>query len=285
MASLRTVICLGVCLYTWTLTAAENNMPKAENLKWVSLDFKTILNWTTEESDYKYTVSVSSDDSDWSTSPDCIRMSESECDLTEHLTPYDRAYKADIQTEPDLVDYDEDYENYPHTYSDPFNPYRESKISAVDITVEAVDESRVMVNITDPLTGIHRRGKQLSLRDVLKNDLKYKISYYKSGSTGKRDIISDSSMAEVSKLDAGESYCFMAAAFIPSRPKGSQLGAWSQQLCTPQEGSILHELNLGVWVGIIFILLTVFFIIVTVTVLCCRCCRQRNSTQSSTPVF
>lgn len=212
-------------------------------------------------------------------------MTESECDLTEHLTPYDRAYTVDIQTEPDLVDYEEDLENYPHTYSDPFNPYKESKISAVDITVEAVDENRVMVNITDPLTGIHRRGKQLSLRDVLKNDLKYKISYNKPGSTGKRDIISDSSMAEVSKLDAGERYCFMAAAFIPSRPKGSQLGAWSQQLCTPpQEESILHELYLGTWVGIIFILLTVFFIIVTVTVLCCRCCRQRNSTQSSTPV-
>ncbi|KAK1879648.1 Tissue factor [Dissostichus eleginoides] len=284
MASLRTVICLGVCLYTWTLTAAENNVPKAENLKWVSLDFKTIIKWTAEESDYKYTVSFSSDDNNWSLSPDCIRITESECDLTEHLTPYDRAYKADIQTEPDLVDYDEDLDNYPHTYSDPFNPYRESKISAVDITVEAVDESRVMVNITDPLTGIHRRGKQLSLRDILQNDLKYKISYYKSGSTGKRDNISDSSMAEVSKLDAGESYCFMAAAFIPSRPKSSQLGAWSQQLCTPLEGSILHELNLGFWVGITFILLTVFFVIVTVTVLCCRCCRQRNSTQSSTPV-
>ncbi|KAK5888398.1 hypothetical protein CesoFtcFv8_014497 [Champsocephalus esox] len=211
-------------------------------------------------------------------------MTESECDLTEHLTLNDRAYTVDIQTEPDLVDYDEDLENYPHTYSDPFNPYKESKISAVDITVEAVDENRVRVNITDPLTGIHQRGKQLSIRDVLNNDLKYKISYNKPGSTGKRDIISDSNMAEVSKLDAGESYCFMAAAFIPSRPKGSQLGAWSQQLCTPQEDSILHELYPGTWVGIIFILLTVFFIIVMVIVLCCRCCRQRNSTQSSTPV-
>ncbi|KAI4809836.1 hypothetical protein KUCAC02_018696 [Chaenocephalus aceratus] len=186
---------------------------------------------------------TTSDDNNWSVCQDCIRMTESECDLTEHLTPNDRAYTVDIQTEPDLVDYEEDLENYPHTYSDPFNPYKESKISAVDITVEAVDENRVMVNITDPLTGIHQRGKQLSIRDVLNNDLKYKISYNKPGSTGKRDIISDSNMAEVSKLDAGESYCFMAAAFIPSRPKGSQLGAWSQQLCTPQEDSILHGPN------------------------------------------
>lgn len=58
-------------------------------------------------------------------------------------------------------------------------------ISAVTFTVAAVDESRVIINITDPLTSIHKRHKQLSIRDILKNDLKYKISYYKSESTGK----------------------------------------------------------------------------------------------------
>lgn len=58
-------------------------------------------------------------------------------------------------------------------------------ISAVMFTVENVDETRVLVNITDPVTSIHVRGKQLTIRDILKKDLKYKISYYKSGSTGK----------------------------------------------------------------------------------------------------
>lgn len=58
-------------------------------------------------------------------------------------------------------------------------------ISAVTFTVENADDTRVLVNITDPLTSIHSRGKQLSIRDILKKDLKYKISYHKSGSTGK----------------------------------------------------------------------------------------------------
>lgn len=58
-------------------------------------------------------------------------------------------------------------------------------ISAAKFTLNTVDENSVMVNITDPITSIHRQQKQLSIRDVLKKDLKYKISYYKSGSTGK----------------------------------------------------------------------------------------------------
>ncbi|XP_044075837.1 tissue factor-like [Siniperca chuatsi] len=285
MASLKTVLYLGVCLSAWIIATADKNfVPKAEKVQWVSLDFKTILTWTTKASNYTYTVLYSGDDSDWKESPDCIRVSESECDLTNYLIPFDRTYTADIQTEAETMDYD--LEEFPHTYSPHFNPYRESNISAVKFTVEAVDERRVIINITDPLTSIHRRGKQLSIRDVLKNDLKYKISYYKSGSTGKRDIISDSSMAEVSELDAGQSYCFMVAAFIPSRPKNTQQGAWSIQWCS--NGHTLKELSLGAWVGVVFILLTVLIIIVTVTVLCCRCCRQRNKTlqtsQLSAPV-
>lgn len=58
-------------------------------------------------------------------------------------------------------------------------------ISAVKFTIHTVDQHSVMVNITDPMTSIHRRQQQLSIRDVLKKELKYKISYYKSGSTGK----------------------------------------------------------------------------------------------------
>ncbi|XP_068196320.1 tissue factor-like isoform X2 [Antennarius striatus] len=190
-------------------------------------------------------------------------------------------YSADIRTEPVTMDYDDILEELPHTYSPPFNPYRESNISAVKFTVAFADESSVIVNITEPLTGIHRQGKQLSIRDILKNDLKYKISYYKSGSSGKRDIISDSSLAEVSKLEAGDGYCFMVAAFIPSRPKNTQHGAWSVQLCANRGSNVLQELNLGAWVGVVFTLIVVLVITVTVTVLCCRCYQQRQSTHTS----
>ncbi|XP_029308677.1 tissue factor-like isoform X1 [Cottoperca gobio] len=234
MASLKTGLYLGVCLCAWIITTADDNgVPRAENVRWVSLDFKTILNWTTEASDHVFTVRYSSDDSDWTDSDDCIRVSESECDLTHTLKPLNRPYSADIITEPAIMDYDISLEMLTHEYSSVFNPYLESNISAVNIIVEALDESTVIVNITDPLTSVHHYDKQLSLRDILKKDLKYKITYYKSGSTGKRDIISDTNMAVLSQLDAGQSYCFMAAAFIPSRPKRTQHGAWSVHQCIP----------------------------------------------------
>ncbi|XP_040912055.1 tissue factor-like [Toxotes jaculatrix] len=287
MESVKTLFYMGICLSAWIITAADNLEPQVENVRWVSLDFKTVLTWTSKASDYAYTVLYSSDNNDWTESPDCIQVSESECDLSEQLIPYDRTYTADIRLDDDVRDYEGDPDVFPHTLSPPFNPFKQTNISAAEFTVEAV-ETKVTVNITDPLTGIHQRGKQLSIRDVFKNDLKYKISYHKSGSTGKRDIITDSSLAEVSGLDAGESYCFMVAAYIPSRARAAQLGAWSEQQCTDGHKNVLQELSLGAWVGAVFILLTVLIIIITVTVLCCRCCQQRNkslqTSQSSAPV-
>ncbi|KAM9322060.1 tissue factor-like [Pholidichthys leucotaenia] len=285
--SVKSLLYLGVCLSAWSITTAdETSAPAAQDVHWVSLDFKTILRWTAEPSDHRYTVYYAENHGDWVESRDCIRISESECDLTDHIKALDRTFSADIRTEPE--DYDNDVDDYPHTYSPQFNPYKESNISAADFAVEALDNGKVMVNITDPLTGLHDRGRQLSIRDIFKNNLKYKTSYYKSGSTGKRDFIADSSQAEVPDLDVGDSYCFMVAAFFPTRPKATQQGAWSKQLCTKGQWNILQDLSVGTWVGIVFVLLAVLIAIIVVSVLCCRHSRQRNKTfqtaQSSSPI-
>ncbi|XP_030257364.1 tissue factor-like [Sparus aurata] len=287
MASLNTALCLGVCMFAWIISTADmNTVPTAENVRWVSLDFKTILLWSAKEPDHKFTVWYSVDDENWQESPDCINVSELECDLTNDLQPFDRIYTADIRT--DIMDYDYTTDEPPHTYSSHFNPYKESNISAVKFTVKSVDKTRVIVNITDPLTSIHIGQRQLSIRDIFLNDLQYKIIYYKAGSTGKKTITSNSSVAEVPKLDEGQGYCFMVAAFIPSRPQNTKLGAWSEQSCTHGDPGIGTDLSLGAWVGAIFVLLTVLIIIITVTVLCCRRRQERNTgfqtSQSSTPI-
>lgn len=275
MATVKTLLWLGLFLSAFGMTTADvNSVPRAQNVHWVSLDFTTHLRWSVTSSDYTYTVRFSGEGANWEESPNCIQISASECDLTQSLKASDRAYSADVLTEITDMDYE-----LPHTYSSKFNPYRESNISAVGFTVEPLDDRRVIVNITDPLTSIYDRRKQLSIRDIFKKDLNYKISYYKSGSTGKRDVISNSSMTQIQGLDEGESYCFMVAAFIISRPKATQQGSWSMQQCT-KRGLSVRE-----WVVAGFIMLTVLIVIVTVTVLCCR---QRNKTlqtsQSSAPV-
>ncbi|XP_029970775.1 tissue factor-like isoform X2 [Salarias fasciatus] len=274
MAALTALLSLGMCLCAGSITTAEElSVPRAEKLRWISLDFKTVLTWTTQPSEHTYTVLFAPDDGDWTESHDCIEITDTECDLTHDLQPLNRAYSADIQTNTGGFAYDEDEQA--HTYSSLFNPYRESNISAVRFAVRPVNESTVTINITDTLTAIHEGTKQLTIRDVLRSDLKYKITYYKAGSTGKREVISASSVAEVSKLDAGEEYCFIVAAFVPSRPKEAQHGGWSSQQCTQVQGTA-QGLSLGALVGVIFIVITVLIISIVVAVLCCNCCRQRN---------
>ncbi|XP_060939705.1 tissue factor-like [Limanda limanda] len=287
MASLKTILFLGVCLSDWIVITAEQNFgPKVENVRWLSLDFKTILTWTVPKSNHTYHVLFWDQDPEWEESEECSQVSDLECDLSNHLMPFDRTYTADIQTIPDTMSYDPD--ELPHTFSPSFNPYKESNISAMQFTVEEVDEKTVTVNITDTLTSVHFGEKQLTIRDIFKKDLKYKISYYKSGSTGKRDILSDSSIAEVSGLDPGQSYCFMVAAYITSRTKPLKQGAWSQHWCMEGYRNFLQGLSVGAWVGGIFIFLTVLVLISTVTVLCYRRNKQRYETtqtsQTSGPI-
>ncbi|XP_019739350.1 tissue factor-like isoform X1 [Hippocampus comes] len=283
MSSLRKALCLGVYLSAWMMTAADGDAPKAENVRWLSLDFKTLLLWTATPSNYTFTVGYSWDDSDWMRSPNCIQIAETECDLSKELEPLRRTFIADIQTEPDKMTHYE-VEDLPHTYSPPFNPYGQSEISAANFTVEMVEEGKVSVTIQDPLTSFHKYGKQLSIRDIFKSDLQYKISYYKSGNTGKRDIIFASNRGEVSGLDGGHSYCFMVAAFIPSRDKAYQQGAWSIQQCTPGHKNAFQDLSLGALVGGLFILAIVLVVIVAVTVVCCRRRARSSRTYQSSSV-
>lgn len=56
-------------------------------------------------------------------------------------------------------------------------------ISAVQFSLVEANKTTVILNITDPVTSFHHQGRQLTIRDILKKDLKYKIVYYKDGST------------------------------------------------------------------------------------------------------
>lgn len=278
MASGRAALCLGVCMAAWMI-AADGIAPfKEESVRWVSVDFKTTLHWVSPSPQHTVSVYYSRDGGDWEEVRDCIQISEEECDLTNQLIPYKWNYTADIKVESEDGDSDYTTEDMPHAYSPGFNPYRDTFISAVEFTVEDKGAGNFIINITDPLTSIHEKGRQLTIRDILKKDLQYKISYNKAGSTGKRDLTWESSVAEVTGLDAGQGYCFRVAAFIPSRPKKTQYGSLSLQQCTKGDPNFVQELSVGALVGGILVLIVVLAIIAAVAVICCR--RKNKGTRT-----
>ncbi|XP_074544322.1 tissue factor-like [Halichoeres trimaculatus] len=289
MENLKTFIYLGVCVYARILSAADPNS-KAENILWTSRDFKTTLHWTTKNPNQAYTIRLSEGENDWVNHPECFEMLDSVCDVSNELIPFDRSFTADIITEHgDQEHPDYSYDEFQHTVSTPFNPYKQSNISVLKFSVKAVNDSTVMVNITDTLTGVHRDGKLLTIRDIFKHDLRYKIRYHKAESTGQRDHISDRSLAEVTHLDPGQSYCFSVTAYIPSRPKSSQEGAWSDPLCAQTHGNSSNKLGPGALLGVILpIIALIFIIIITVAVVCCKKSQKGNrpvqTPQSSAPV-
>lgn len=63
-----------------------------------------------------------------------------------NIFPVNRTYVADIRTEPMDSDYDLDPENFPHTYSAPFNPYRESKEESLHARTHAYTHCCAKVN-------------------------------------------------------------------------------------------------------------------------------------------
>ncbi|KAM6948260.1 tissue factor-like [Aplochiton taeniatus] len=284
--------------------------PRAQNINWLSINFKTLLVWRPIPSSYTYTVEFFEQDQDFRRSPNCIHSEETECDLTNELSPLDRTYSAIVQSEP-LAEAKSDLVEFPFARSPYFNPYRDSHIGPAEFRLQLEEEGRtVRLIISDPMTPLYRdpdpmtspyrdtdpmttepptallfwQGQLMTVRDILQNDLKYRIIYNKAGSTGKKEVVSEFSVVEIKTLDPEETYCFSIAAYVPSRPIASRLGDWSPLQCTPRgQTMLLQELNVGVMAGALLILSTLVIIMITLTVFCWRhyCTRSKTGPPTS----
>lgn len=253
---------------------ATGSYPKAQNVSWSSFNFKTLLMWDPEPTNYSYTVEFSVVGKDRERNPFCIRSMETECDLSNSLTDLKATYSADVLSEPprgatsDIIE-------FPHTRSQRFCPYKDTQIGRPDFRFEvSKDQKKITLYVTDPQTALFKDNRPLTIRDVFGDDLEYKVTYRKAKSTGKKVKISQSSAIELTDVDRGESYCFNVQAFIPSRPD-KQLGELSHTQCSPDEDkSIFEEYGIGVIAcGVLLILAVIAAIIVTVV-----CCRRRRRT-------
>ncbi|KAJ8376097.1 hypothetical protein SKAU_G00066770 [Synaphobranchus kaupii] len=251
--------------------------PQAQDVKWDSLDFKTLLMWGPKPTNYSYTVEFSVVGKSQERNPHCIRTMHTECDLTSLLTELKETYSAVVQSEP-LPGKTSDLVEFPFTRSERFSPYKDTKIGKPDFKIEvSKDKRNINLYIKDPVSAIYKDGRFLNMRDIFTNDLKYRVLYGKAQSTGKRQKDTESNQIEL-EVDKGKSYCFNVQAYIPSRVHGEELGLLSATKCSPAEDRPFYEeYGIGAIVGIILLLIAAIAIPIVVIVVCCkRKSRTRN---------
>ncbi|XP_022069124.1 coagulation factor IIIa [Acanthochromis polyacanthus] len=251
---------------------ASGSYPRAQNVTWMSINFKTILTWEPKPSaDYSYTVEFSAPGGDKQRNLHCIRSSLTTCDLSTSLTDLNACYTADVLSVPSKLGAS-DLIEFPHTTSSRFCPYKDTDIGKPEFKLKvSEDKKKTTLYVTDPLTALFKDGQQLNIRDIFSDQLQYRVTYRKNQSTGKKLYTSKTNEIELSDLDQGESYCFTVQAYIPSRSVDKQLGEMSQPQCSNNDNpSILKVYSIGVIACAIFLILLLIGIIVAVTVVCCK---------------
>ncbi|KAK7118590.1 hypothetical protein R3I94_022172 [Phoxinus phoxinus] len=274
----RVLVLVLVSFFTKAL--ASDIFPKAQRVAWSSFNFKSMLTWSPNPTNYSYTVEFSEIGKDRERTPHCIRTMETECDLTAELKNLKASYNADILSEPkrgvssDLVE-------FPHVTSERFSPYYDTLIGRPEFKIEVNNDMRkTTLFVTDVPTALFKnRNERLNIRDVFGDDLLYKVTYRKAKSTGKKEKTSKSSIIELTDLDQGVSYCFNIQVYLPSRDQDKRHGELSHIQCSPEEGtSVFEEYGTGVIVGAIFIIILAITTIIIVIVMCCRRRKQPKNT-------
>ncbi|XP_061317836.1 tissue factor [Pezoporus flaviventris] len=235
----------------WSLAAAGNpELPRAVNITWSSINFKTILQWQPKPSGYLYTVEIHGQTSD--TRKKCILTAETECDVTDLLRNVRETYTAHILSVASSGM--DNLEEPPFAVSEKFTPYSQTVLGKPEIQNYTQKGSKLNVVFQDPLTPYtFPNGSFQSIRDIFQNDLEYKIYYWKDQSSGKKDAITKSHKFE-ERVDSSKNYCFYIQGIIPSRSE-KRNGQESMVLCTSIGRNILDEYGAE------------FFIIIAVTVI------------------
>ncbi|XP_016301486.1 tissue factor-like [Sinocyclocheilus anshuiensis] len=261
-------------------SCASEIFPKAQNVAWSSVNFKSMLTWSPKPTNYSYTVEFSELGQDRERMPHCIRTMEPECDLTAELKNLKAYYSADILSEP-MRGVSSDLIEFPHVRSEKFSPYYDTAIGRPEFKIEVSSDKRKMtLHVTDVPTALFNEdNKRLNIRDVFGDNLQYKVTYRKAKSTGKKEKISKSSIIELTDLDQGVSYCFYVQGFLHFRVLDKQHGEISSYQCSPEDNtSIFEEYGVGVIAGAILIIILAITTIIIVIVMCCRRRKRAKNT-------
>ncbi|KAM9488717.1 coagulation factor III, tissue factor a [Clarias gariepinus] len=263
---------------------ASGSFPTAQNVTWVSVNFKTLLTWDPKPTNYSYTVEFSKFGENNQRIPHCIRMSQTECDLTAGLTDLKSKYEADVVSEP-LRDMSSDLIEFPRTASEQFCPYQDTIIGSPQFTIDvSKDKQKITIIIEDiPTAVLNAQNQMRTIQDIFKNDLQYKVTYNKAQSTGKKEKTRASNQIELTDLDKGESYCFTVQVLIPSRNINKQLGERSQVKCSPGD-DINGVFSPAVIAGGTLAILVIIAVVIAVIIICCKQKEEKNRGKERVPL-
>ncbi|GCC30986.1 coagulation factor III, tissue factor a isoform X2 [Chiloscyllium punctatum] len=268
------VISLGfaiICLRCG-LTSGTSQQP-VTNLTWISFNFHTVLQWEGTSKNTVYTVKLRSRDSDWNRKSECTRQKITSCDLTSLIQNVTETYFAEVETY--SAEFTEEINEPPAVTSSPFQPLKDTDIGEASFQILKKSKDEVKVLIEDPLTGIAFPNKtSKALRDIYGTNLKYKVFYWKDGTSGQKTQTNNNQTILI-KIDKGINYCFSVQIHITSPFKN---GPKSQSKCTDLK---TPEYGLGFYALIAVGALLVISIIIGVTVCLCRRKAVHNSAETN----
>ncbi|CAB1340841.1 unnamed protein product, partial [Coregonus sp. 'balchen'] len=266
MLKMERLIFTTLCTAFFFTNCVSEDYPKAQNVSWLSINFKTLLMWDPKPSNYSYTVEYSVIGQSRERNQHCIRTMATECDLSNSLVDLKAKYSADVLSEP-LRGVNSDLIEFPHTRSERFVPYEDTLIGRPEFKIEvSKDKRKITLYVEDPPTALfNKQNQQRTIRDVFADELQYKVTFGKATSTGKKTKISASSEIELDRrdVDPGVSYCFNVQAYIPSRSTDKQLGEL--------------KYGIGVIAGFILLIILIIVVAIVVTVVCCKRRRKANT--------
>ncbi|KAM9827848.1 coagulation factor III, tissue factor a [Neosynchiropus ocellatus] len=277
-ATAAAVACVSLCVLL--ARGASGSYPKAQNVSWNSINFKTLLTWGPPPSGYSYTVEYYEVNKDKQRLPTCFQTTNTACDLSMSLTDPKTCYIAEVLSQQPLGT-TSDLIEFPYTRSKPFCPYTDTDLGRPEVTVEvSEDRKKTTLYVSDPLSALFRGQQQLSLRDIFADELQYKVTYRRNKSTGKKVKVSTGNVIELTDLDKKESYCFNVQAYVPSRRDwAKQLGEMSQTHCTnAHDPPFTSVYSVGVIAAGFFLILMIIGITIALVVICCK--RRRNAQKS-----
>ncbi|OBS64079.1 hypothetical protein A6R68_07382, partial [Neotoma lepida] len=245
------------------VTVAAGTPQKAFNLTWKSMNFKTILEWKPEPTDYVYIVEIR-------------RQHLNQGTLFSTSTHAAEAWLCGVGPRAAL------WTKGP--WLSLHNIFSENRLNATlgQPVIKNFKQVGRKLNVTveDTRTLVRRNGTFLTLRDVFGKDLVYTIFYRRDSSTGRKTNNTDTNNFLID-VDQGGSYCFNVQAVIRSR-KNNQKSQESITECTDQWRSIMGETL--IIVGAVVFVVTIFIILLSIYLCKRKQCRAGQKRKENAPL-